>query len=221
MGLETIYAKDNWNYSRSDLFSVGSPYWHLGASLSYVTIPDKLTTTVYIYNGWNNLIDNNPGKTFGLQVAYTPTSQATITYNAITGAEGAGNSDYRTLNEIYVNYVFSPVFSLGLDGIYGRTNLVYDGNWKAIELLSKWVLGPHYYFSPRLEGYWDPQGVTTYTPQTLTEVTLTNGFHLSEGLETRIEGRWDHSSILFFGTDAASGPSHNQVTAVASVLYTL
>ena len=221
MGLETAKARDNWQYSRSILFSAGVPYWHAGANVAYAWVPNRFTTGFYLYNGWNNLVDNNPGKTFGFQAAINPTDSIAIYYNLITGAEGVNNSDYRTVHDLNATYTVSPELAFSMDGIYGTSTANGNVNWKAIQFSSKHVFGPHYYLSPRLEGYWDPKGFTTGTAQSLMEVTLTNGVPVAEGLETRLELRWDRSDQRSFGLSSSGGPSKTQVTAVLGVLYTL
>src|SRR6266478_2067806 len=67
MGAEVIESKDNWNYSRSFLFAFAIPYYHAGVRASY-PVSDKLTVNGYLYNGWNNVTDNNNQKTFGAEI---------------------------------------------------------------------------------------------------------------------------------------------------------
>jgi hypothetical protein len=58
MGAEVIESKDNWNYSRSILFSYAIPYFHFGARAKY-TFNSKYALTGFLVNGWNNVVDNN------------------------------------------------------------------------------------------------------------------------------------------------------------------
>src|SRR5258708_30516621 len=64
MGAEVIESKDNWNYSRGLLFSYAIPYYHFGVRAKYTFNP-KYNVTGFIVNGWNNVVDNNTGKTYG------------------------------------------------------------------------------------------------------------------------------------------------------------
>ena len=67
-GAEVIETNQNWNYSRSLLFSWAIPYYHFGVRAS---IPiGKFTGGVQVVQGWNNIYDNNSGKTIGLNGAY-------------------------------------------------------------------------------------------------------------------------------------------------------
>ncbi|MEO6982964.1 MAG: outer membrane beta-barrel protein, partial [Edaphobacter sp.] len=69
-GAEVIETKDNWNYSRSLLFSLAIPYYHVGLRTS-MPITKSFTGGVQVVNGWNNFSDNNSGKTIGLTGVYT------------------------------------------------------------------------------------------------------------------------------------------------------
>src|SRR4029450_11108989 len=64
-GAELIETKDNWNYSRSILFAWAIPYYHFGVRTS-VPMGKVFTGGVQLVNGWNNVEDNNSGKTIGL-----------------------------------------------------------------------------------------------------------------------------------------------------------
>src|SRR4051812_38665459 len=67
-GAEVIETNGNWNYSRSLLFSWAIPYYHFGVR---TTIPiGKFTGGFQVVQGWNNIYDNNSGKTFGITGAY-------------------------------------------------------------------------------------------------------------------------------------------------------
>lgn len=68
IGLEVIPVKDNWNWSRSDLF-FGLPFYHVGLRATYEWT-DRLSTTVSLFNGWNSVVDNNDGKSVQANVTY-------------------------------------------------------------------------------------------------------------------------------------------------------
>lgn len=68
VGFETFAVKDNWNWSRSNLF-FGLPFYHTGLRATY-DWTDELSTTVAIYNGWNSVVDNNEEKSVQASVTY-------------------------------------------------------------------------------------------------------------------------------------------------------
>jgi hypothetical protein len=69
VGYEPAPAKDNGNYSRSNIFT-WFPFFHVGVRASY-PLTDKLTLTGAVYNGYNQLRDTNDKKTMALHLAYT------------------------------------------------------------------------------------------------------------------------------------------------------
>ena len=68
IGLEVFAVKDNWNWSRSNLF-FGLPYYHTGLRATY-GLTDEISTTVGVFNGWNSVVDNNEQKSVQLSVNY-------------------------------------------------------------------------------------------------------------------------------------------------------
>lgn len=68
VGYELTPVKDNFNYSRSNLFNF-LPFFHLGARATY-QLNDQLSVSAGVYNGWNQLIDRNKSKSLSLQSSY-------------------------------------------------------------------------------------------------------------------------------------------------------
>ena len=83
-GAEVIETNQNWNYSRSLLFTYAIPYYHFGARAKY-TFNDKWSVTGYVTNGWNNVVATNTGKTFGPSIAWNATKKITITETYLAG----------------------------------------------------------------------------------------------------------------------------------------
>lgn len=67
VGFEPAAVKDNWNWSRSNLFNF-LPFFHVGARVSY-PVTDTWTLAAAVYNGWNQASDLNAGKSLSLQSA--------------------------------------------------------------------------------------------------------------------------------------------------------
>jgi hypothetical protein len=86
LGAEVIESKDNWNYSRGLLFNYAIPLNHFGARAKY-TFNDKFNLTGYFVNGFNNVVDNNSGKTYGVSVGWNPTKKNAVTLNYFAGPE--------------------------------------------------------------------------------------------------------------------------------------
>lgn len=65
VGFEGPAVKNNWNYSRSNLFYF-LPYYHLGAR-AYYPVTDKVTVMGAVYNGWTQPVDLNDAKSASAQ----------------------------------------------------------------------------------------------------------------------------------------------------------
>ena len=68
-GAEVVPTNQDWNYSRSLLFAWAIPYYHFGIRASF-PVGAHFTGGVQVVQGWNNVKDNNSGKTVGLNGAY-------------------------------------------------------------------------------------------------------------------------------------------------------
>jgi len=68
IGLEAMAVKDNWNWSRSNLF-FGLPFYHTGVRATYA-LSDRWSVSGGVYNGWNSVVDDNEEKSVSALVAY-------------------------------------------------------------------------------------------------------------------------------------------------------
>src|SRR6266700_3790214 len=89
-GAEVIETKDNWNYSRSLLFAWAIPYYHFGVRTS-MPMGKVFTGGFQIVNGWNNVEDNNSGKTIGVTGTFA-TKKVTWSNVYYTGPENTGSN---------------------------------------------------------------------------------------------------------------------------------
>jgi hypothetical protein len=64
--VEVAESHLNLNYTRSLLYWLAQPSFHTGLRANFV-VADAFDFRVLAVNGWNNTIDNNVGKTFGVQ----------------------------------------------------------------------------------------------------------------------------------------------------------
>ena len=79
IGPEGIAIKDQWNWSRSNLF-FGLPAYHTGARATY-PLTERMTVSVQLYDGWNSVVDNNLQLSPAAQFTYNVTNK--VTYNAL------------------------------------------------------------------------------------------------------------------------------------------
>jgi hypothetical protein len=102
VGAEFIEGYDGYNdnFSRSLLFTYAIPFTHTGLRLSY-PFNDHLTAMVMVVNGWDNVLDNNAAKSFGVALIITPVAPLCFYVNYIGGPERDNdNHDFRHLIDV-------------------------------------------------------------------------------------------------------------------------
>jgi hypothetical protein len=127
VGAEFMEGYDGYNdnFSRSLLFTWAIPFTHTGLRMSY-SFNDKMAATVMLVNGWDNVVDNNSAKSFGVSLALTPCGPLAIYLNYIGGPErDHQDSDFRHLVDVGIVYKPRPRWSFTLNADYGMdTNAV-------------------------------------------------------------------------------------------------
>ena len=201
-GAEVIEAKDNWNYSRSLLFALAIPYYHVGVRATY-NVSDKVALAGYLVNGWNNAVDNNGGKTFGFQAILKPTAKLSLVQNFMTGPEQPDDTaDKRFLTDTTVTFNVTPTLGLMVNYDYGRDTVAGTRvSWQGVAAYARFQPTSNWTLSPRVEWVDDADGFMTGTSQTLKELTLTSEHKIDGGLLARFEFRRDMSDEPFFLKD--------------------
>jgi hypothetical protein len=245
-GAEVIESNANWNYSRSVLFYYAIPYFHYGARAKYA-FNDKWAITGYLVNGWNNIVDNNSGKTTGFSLAWTPNKKWGVTQNFLIGPELApnaslgfavdpngSNSSYRQLWDTVITYSPNSKLSWMLNGDYGRGDrycVVPGGsgcitssspvNWYGAAGYVKYAFNSKYTLAGRYEYFEDPDGFATGllgTNQHWQEGTFTFERDIASHIISRLEYRHDATSQPYFAK-GASALSRTQDTASLGLIF--
>jgi len=218
-GAEVIEAKDNWNYSRSLLFALAIPYYHLGLRATY-NVNDKVALAGYLINGWNDAQDNNRGKSFAFQAIVKPTAKLTLTQNFIAGPEQANDTaDKRFLTDTVVAFNVTPRLGLMANYDYGRDTIAGTRvSWQGIAAYARIQATSAWTLSPRVEWLDDGDAFMTGTRQKLKEFTLTSEHKIDGGLLARLEFRRDVSDEPFFLEDGG-GTVKGQNTFTVGLVY--
>lgn len=198
-GAEVIETNANWNYSRSLLFAWAIPYYHLGIRTSFPVGP-HFTGGVQIVNGWNNVKDNNSGKTIGLTGTYA-WKKVSWAHNYYGGPEkDHTNKGFRNLYDTVLTINPNDNVSYYVNFDYGREKYIGPGaaRWTGIAGAARFALGKKFAISPRLEWFDDMDGFATGTAQSVKEVTLTGEYKVSSWLLSRLEVRDDWSNQPIF-----------------------
>jgi hypothetical protein len=222
VGAEVIETKDNFNYSRSFLFTYG-PYYHTGLRAKYA-VNDKVAVTGFVLNGWDKLFDNNTGKTVGFSVGLTPTKRFALTQTYLGGPENdLTNKGWRNISDTVATVIVNDKVTLLGNFAYTKdrryvNNVLTEGNWKGFAGYARFAITEKIAFSPRFEIFDDPQGFQTGVAQTLKGITLTQEFKLSNNLLSRLEFRRDMSDQSFFARSGAR-TAKDQNTFIIGLSY--
>ncbi len=218
IGAEVMEAEDDPNYSRSFLFNYAEPLTHTGLKIGY-NFTDAFNAAVFILNGWDNVADNNTGKTFGLSLGLTPASAFSASINMIQGPEQTNNtSNQRSLLDLVAT--ITPLDKLSVilnydDGKEQKALGTADAKWSGVSGIVKYDLSDAMGIAVRAESFDDTDGYRTGTVQKLTEVTVTPEFRLDGGLVVRPEYRHDTSDKASFD----NGTKKSQDTLALGVMY--
>lgn len=237
LGVEVFPGYDGYNdnYSHSWLFSYG-PYTHTGLRLNY-SFHDWVSASLFLWNGWDNVLDNNAAKSFAAQVALTPGDKFALYLNYAGGPERSdSNSDFRHLLDLVFIYKPHRVLTLMANVDYG-----VDQNGALVEpdpaLMpppsplrrdASWFMGVAYVrvqpvnrfgFTVRGELFYDFDGNRTGTAQRLLSATLTPEVKLMEKLILRAEVRYDQSDQFVFERSDGVGRKHQTTVAVNALAF--
>lgn len=226
MGLEVIEGYDGWNYnySRSILFGWAIPFTHTGLRASY-SFNDMFSAMFMLANGWDNVTDNNDGKTFGFQLGITPSDMISVLLNFVGGPEQDNNDDnWRNVFDAVV--IINPTDSLELQlntdvGWEEAASALVpgnDANWWGFAGVVRYSLTDFFSINLRGEFFDDQDGARTGMSQELYEFTLTPEIILANNLIVRAEYRYDKSNVNYFNDNGTPTDSQNTI-AINALFY--
>jgi Putative beta-barrel porin-2, OmpL-like. bbp2 len=218
IGAEVMEAIDNPNYSRSFLFSYAEPLTHTGVKAGYA-FNDNVNAALFLLNGWDNVDDNNAGKSIGASVNVSAGDLVSAYINYLEGPEQANDSrDNRSLVDLVATIKPTRPLSFILNYDNGREKLggaLSDAKWNGLSGIVKYDLNDTFSVAFRGEFFDDKDGIRTGTVQKLTEETLTLEARLAGGLVLRPEYRHDSSDAQSFD----NGGKKTQDTLALGMMY--
>jgi hypothetical protein len=220
-GAEVIETKDNWNYSRGILFTYAIPFYHFGLRTKY-TFNNKYALSGFVVNGWNDIVDNNTGKTYGVTFNWNPHKKFGLAQGYMAGPEQAGtNQNWRQLSDTVVTISPTDKLSFILNYDYGRgdrmAGLLDPVSWQGIAGYVRYAFDERNAFALRYEWFNDANGFATGTGQQLKEFTGTFERRVAHRLITRLEYRYDYSNQPTFVE--GDQPIGAQSTVAAGLVY--
>jgi len=217
IGPEVIPIKDNWNWSRSDLF-FGLPFYHTGARVA-VPLGGGWTGMVHVYSGWNSVVDNNQYPSVGASVAYASKriNGQVLYFGGIERAVGAPEGKaWRHLLDAYATIAITDQVSVLVHGDAGiESNDLGRSGWLAGAMSGKVQLLPKLYAAARGDYFREYvasdgglRAAAIFWPTAwIASATATLALQPVGGLSVRLELRHDHArdEVFFGGTVEGDG----------------
>lgn len=201
IGYESLYARDNNNYSRSWMAD-NTPYMMFGLNARY-PLSDELTATAFVINGYYHLAHANDQPSYGGQLSWKPTSRVTVTETVYYGPAQANTS--MEFWRLYSNYIAEwkgDDVTLALSYDFGTENIAgQPGSPRAFvtagALFTRWHIAGPWSVAVRPEFYWDRNGRWTGNQQLVKAITNTLEYKIPYGWTNatfRLEYRYDEST---------------------------
>lgn len=228
MGYELIEGYDgfNDNYSRSFLFNYAIPLTHTGVKASYA-LSSKVSATLMAVNGWDNVRDNNSGKSVGAQLALTPVAPLAVYLNYLGGPEKTDTSGFaRSVFDVVATYKLTSALTLGLNGDYGsesHASVLVSGKtavWKGVAGYAHYDVTARLGLALRTESFRDEGGTRlgTGVPTTVSGTTLTPSYRFTDRFLVRGDVRFDSANQDIYVRRSGELRSH-QTTVAANVIF--
>jgi Putative beta-barrel porin-2, OmpL-like. bbp2 len=192
-GAEVIKSYNNFNYniSNSMLFGFAIPFTHTGLLGTYTLPSDWGSVQAGIVNGWDNVVDNNDGKSLHSMVTLNPSSMVSFAVGVTYGAEQNSNAtskrlmvsplltikptdqltfviDYNYGNESNIKLACTPDPTGECNSSLGNASIVRAGGnvmWQGVAGYIVYALNDQWQLALRGEVFDDPDGVRTLFQQ--------------------------------------------------------
>lgn len=207
-GTEVIWSPGNANISRSMLFGA-VPFTHTGVRGTYA-ISDSFSVIGGLNNGWDQLTDQNKGKTLELGVTATPIKPLSLAASYYGGQEFSGitgvNGRRDSINFVGSYTVMEPL-SVGIEYLrVTQKDAIIDAGGSNAKMTYYGLAGyVSYLFMPKLKGtlraetFNDKDGFHFGMVDTkYREFTLTAAYLAADNFELRGEVRSDRATNAVF-----------------------
>ena len=201
IGYESLYAKDNANYTRSWIAD-NTPYMMFGVNAKY-PVNERLTLTGFIINGYYHLSRPNDQPSYGAQVSYKPTARLTLTETLYAGPDQSKTSF--EFWRFYLNSILewkADEFLIAFSYDIGTESIASDpGSPRTFvmgsNIVARWHIAGPWSVALRPEFYWDRNGRWTGNEQFVKAVTTTAEYKFPykwTNTMLRLEYRYDEST---------------------------
>ena len=201
MGYESLYAKDNANYTRSWIAD-NTPYMMFGVNAQY-PVSDALTVTAFIVNSYYHLAHPNDHPSYGGRWIWKATPRFTLMQTLYAGPDQTDTS--MEFWRLYGNQILewkgddvtiAASLDVGTERIASQPGnpraFVMGGN-----LVVRWHVAGPWSVALRPEFYWDRNGRWTGAEQFVKAITSTVEYQVPykwTNTIVRVEHRYDDST---------------------------
>ena len=223
---ESAVSKDHLAYTRS-FAPEYVPYYLAGIKLT-IPLSEKWNAYLYLLNGWQQIQDQNKGKSLGTQLEYRPSEGWLINWSTYVGSEESSSHP-----EFRVRY-FSDVYFIYTKEKWSATGCVYYGvqqrsgtssaAWWQANLIGQYSITKKLSITGRVEYFNDPEEVQI---SPITNASGFNSFSSSVGMNLkvtenalfRIEGRTFLSDKYVYGRNNEAVKNSNLLAANLTVWF--
>ncbi len=241
IGYEVYESPKNLNFSRSFLYTLGTPYTHTGVLVTY-PFAKWFSMTAGFTMGWDNS-DNNNGHLRPIgSFAFTPTDTLSATVNYHVGPEQNRNQMHGHTNDRWI--VDTTILYTGIEHLTLAVNFDFAGEerdpalvalgtrqdtnsrWGGVAGYAGWDWTKALRTVLRLEYFSDPQSVRASETVTaghnldLWGVTATVEYKIWRGLVGRLEYRHDQANRPAFSMqNNGTTPTSHALDTLTFALY--
>jgi hypothetical protein len=201
IGYESLYAKENANYTRSWIAD-NTPYMMFGVNARY-PVNDKLMVAAFVINGYYHLSHPNDQPSYGAQWSYKMTPRVTATQTVYWGPDQSKTA--LEFWRLYGNHILewkgddvtiAASYDIGTENIATQPGspraFVMGGN-----VMGRWHIAGPWSVAVRPEFYWDRNGRWTGHEQFVKAITSTVEYKFPyrwTNTIVRLEHRYDEST---------------------------
>jgi len=226
---ESAISKDHLMYTRS-LAPEYVPYYLCGVKLS-VPLSKKTMAYFYLINGWQQINDNNKGKSIGTQLEYRPNEHHLINWNTYLGNENSisnPNFGMRYFTDVYWIYThnrFSATscFYIGYQELKNANSSFSNSIWWQANLISRYKINEKISLSGRVEYFNDKNNIQIIPITSLNHfntfsTALCFNLQLNKNAMFRLESRHFLSDATLF-LDSNANPTKKMTWLVANLTF--
>ena len=222
IGYESLYAKDNGNYTRAWIADY-SPYLMFGVNAQY-QFNERWSGAFFIINDYFHLENSNSVPSYGTQVQYKPASAWTLKETVYYGPDQS-NTDiefWRFFSDTIAEWKDDEL-TVGFDYQIGtQKNASAPGNprdfYTGATIETRLHIAGPWTVSVRPEFFWDRNGLMTGSEQFIKAITATAEYRLPymwTNTICRLEYRYDDSTGagggFFKGTNNLLTPGQQMI----------